>query len=96
MGNYATNCPSKKYNNGSTKGLEGEALASQFEMYFTLIACMVSSMVGCVWYLHSGASFHMIGDKSLFSTLEEEDLKMHIEMGDDERYSVSGVGTVSF
>ena len=28
--------------------------------------------------------------------MEEKDLKMHIEMGDDERYSVSGVGTVAF
>ena len=38
----------------------------------------------------------MTGDKSLFSTLEEKDLKMRIEMGDDERYSVLGVGTVAF
>jgi len=38
----------------------------------------------------------MTGDKSLFSALEEKDLKMHIEMGDDGRYSVSVVGTVTF
>jgi len=57
---------------------------------------MVSSMMGCVWYLDCGASFHMTDDKSLFSTLEDKDLKMHIKMGDNERYSVSGVGTVYF
>ena len=51
MGHYATNYPSKKSNNVSTKGSEGEALASQFEMDFTLIACMVSSMMGSVPYL---------------------------------------------
>ena len=96
MGHYATNCPSKKSKKGPSKGLEGEALASQFEMDFTLIACMVSSMIGCVWYLDSGASFHMIGDKNLFSALEEKYLKMCIEMGDNGRYSVSGVGTVAF
>jgi len=56
---------------------------------------MVPVMVGCVWYLDSGASFHMINDKSLFSTLEEKDLKMCIDMGDDGKYNVSGVGTVS-
>ena len=78
------------------EGSEGEALTSQFEMDFTLIACMVSSMMGCVWDLDSGASFHMTGDKNLFNTLEEKDLKMRIEMGDDGRYSVSRVGTVSF
>ena len=65
-------------------------------MDFTLIACMVSSMMGCVWYPDSGNSFHMTGDKSLFNALEEKDLKMHIEMGDDGRYSVSRVGTVGF
>eukprot|EP00253_Pinus_taeda_P005090 PITA_05090 len=53
-------------------------------------------MVGCVWYLDSGASFHMYGDKNLFSTLEEKDLQMQIEMGDDRKYRVSGEGTVVF
>ena len=78
MGHYATNFPSKKSKKGSSKGSEGEALASQFEMDFSLITCMVSLMMGCVWYLDSGASFHMTGDKILFSTLEEKDLKMCI------------------
>ena len=78
------------------EGSEGEELTSQFEMDFTLITCMVSSMMGCVWYLDSGASFHMTGDKSLFNTLEEKDLKMRIEMGDGERYTVLGLGTVAF
>ena len=96
MGHYAINCPSKKYKKGSLEVSEDEALASQFEMDFTLIACMLSSMMGCVWYLDSGVSFHMTNDKSLLSTLEDKDLKMHIEMGDDERYSVLGVGTVDF
>ena len=95
MGHYATNFPSKKSKKGSSEGSEVEELASQFEMDFTLMACMVSSMMGCVWYLDSGASFHMTGDKNLFSALEDKD-KMHIEMGDDGRYSVSGVGTVAF
>jgi len=96
MGHYATNCPSKKSKKGSSEGSEGEALASQFEMEFALITCMVSSMMGCGWYLDSGASFHMTGDKSLFNALEEKDLNMRIETGDDERYSASGVGMVAF
>ena len=78
------------------EGSEGDTLASQFKMEFTLIECMVSLMMGCVWYLDSGASFHMTGDKNLSSALEEKCLKMSVEMGDDERYSVSGVGMVSF
>ena len=74
MGHYATNCPQKKSKNGSSKGSDGEALASQFELDFSLIKSMVSSIVGCVWYLDNGASFHMIGDKELLNDLEEKDL----------------------
>ena len=94
VGHYATNCPQKKSKKGSSKGLDGEALASQFELDFSLIACMVSSMVGYVWNLDSGASFYMTGKKNLFSTLEEKDLQMRIEMDNDGKYHVLGQGTV--
>jgi hypothetical protein len=54
------------------------------------------SALGSMWYLDSGASFHMTGDKEFFSDLEERDLKMHIKMGDDGRYSEIGIGTITF
>ena len=38
----------------------------------------------------------MTNDKSLFNTLEENDLQMRIEMGDDGKYRVLGEGTVVF
>ena len=47
MGHFATNCPLKK----SSGGAEGEALASQFKLDFSLISWMVSSIMGSVWYL---------------------------------------------
>lgn len=72
IGNFATNCPLKKSKENSLGGAMGEALASQFELNFSLIACMVSSMLGSVWYLDSGASFHITGNKELFSDLEEK------------------------
>ena len=49
----------------------GEALASQFELDFSLIACLVSSVMGSVWFLDSSAYFHMTGDKDLFTDLDE-------------------------
>jgi len=57
---------------------------------------MVSSMVGCVCFLDNGASFHMLGDNNLFNTLEEKDLQMQIEMGDDGKYHVLVEGTILF
>ena len=38
----------------------------------------------------------MTGDKDLFTDLDEKDIGVHIEMGDDGRYSVTGIGTISF
>ena len=95
-GHFATNCPQKKKNKKAARSAAGEALASQFELDFSFIACLVSSYMGSMWYLDSGASFHMIGDKELFGDLEEKDLQMHIEMGDDGRYSAIGIGNISF
>jgi len=72
VGHFATKCLHKK----TSRGAVGEALDLEFELDFTLISCMVSSMMGSVWYLDSGASFQMTGNKYLFSNLEEKDLHM--------------------
>ena len=39
-GHYATNCPQKKKNKKASGSAVGEALASQFELEFSLIVCM--------------------------------------------------------
>jgi len=52
--------------------------------------------MGSIQFLDSGASFHMTGDRDLFFYLDEKDLGVHIEMGDDGRYSATGIGTISF
>jgi len=57
---------------------------------------MASSALGLVWYLDSGASFHMTRDKEFFNDLDEKSLKIHIEMGDDGRYRATGIGTITF
>jgi hypothetical protein len=38
----------------------------------------------------------MMGDKESFIDLEEKDLRMHIKMGDDGKYSANGIGTITF
>jgi hypothetical protein len=95
-GHLATNCPQKRKNKTITGAATGETLVSQFELDFALISCMASSSSGLVWYLDSGASFHMMGDKESFIDLEEKYLRMHIEMADDGRYSATGIGTITF
>lgn len=57
---------------------------------------MVSSMMGYGWFLDIEALFHMTDNKSLFITLEEKYLQMRINMGNDEKYTVSGMGMLLF
>jgi hypothetical protein len=95
-GHLATNYPQKKKNKTVVGSATGEALVSQFELDFSLIACMASSTSGSMWYLDSGASFHMMGDKESFIDLEEKYIRMYIDMGDDGRYRATGIGTITF
>jgi hypothetical protein len=66
-GHISTNYPQKKKKKKVVGAAAGEAIASQFELDFSLITCMASNALGSVWYLDSGASFHMTGDKEIFS-----------------------------
>jgi len=93
---YATKFTHKNSNKKNSRGAAGEALASQLKLDFTLIVCMVSTMMGNLWYLDLGASFHMTGYRDFFSDLEEKDLHMHIDLGDHRRYNVIGIGIVTF
>jgi hypothetical protein len=82
-GNRAANYLQKRKYKMIVGVANGEALVSQFELDFALITCMDSSASGSVWYLDSGASFNMTRDKESFIDLEEKDIRMHIEVGDD-------------
>lgn len=70
--------------------------SSQFEKYFSLIAYMANSISSNVWYIDSGASFHMTRNKEYFNHLKEKDMQFHIELRDDGKYVTRGVGTVNF
>lgn len=57
---------------------------------------MESIVMGNMWYLNNGASFHMKGNIDLFSDLEEKYLKHNIEFRDDGRYSTTYINTITF
>ena len=94
--NYATDCPQNKASKKEPSVVASEALASHFELFFTLIACLAKNLIGCMWYLDSSASFHMTGNRDLFSDLEEKDLQQNIEFGYYGRYSETNIGTITF
>ena len=47
----------------------------------------------CLWYLNSGCSRHMIGDKSLFKTLKEKE-DGYVTFGDGSYSKVLGKGSI--
>ena len=47
----------------------------------------------CLWYLDSGCSRHMTGDKSLFKTLKEKE-DGYVTFGDGSHSQVIGKGTI--
>ena len=49
-----------------------------------------------MWYIDSGASFHMTKNRKSFSHLKEKDMHVQIELGDDGQYVSRRVGIVIF
>jgi len=46
--------------------------------------------------LANGALLHMTEARELFSHLTEKDSGIHVELGDDAKYSMKGEGTILF
>ena len=65
---------------------EVEEFNKNFDEDFCLIFCMASATGSSVWYVDSGASCNMTGQKRFFKSLQEGGLNLHIELGDDAQY----------
>ena len=50
---------------------EVDEFSRNFDEEFCLIACMESTTGSSIWYIDSGASSHMTGQKSFFGDLQE-------------------------
>eukprot|EP00253_Pinus_taeda_P001804 PITA_01804 len=100
IGHFASKCPNWR-KKGSNKehvvaSTEVDEFASQFEKDFSLIASMTSLVGRNTWYIYSEVSFHMIGNREYFSQLDEKDMQVNIELGDNGKYATKGISTISF
>ena len=96
-GHYVSDCPErKKAKKQVAASASAEDLSTRMEDGFALIACMVSSTSQCVWYIDSGASFHMTGVREYFSSYKEEKTNIQISMGNLFKLNSVGKGTVQF
>ena len=97
-GHFASQCPNKKKksNTQMVGSAEVDGFSRNFDEELCLIACMASTTGKNIWYINSGASSHMTGQKRFFKDLQEGGTGIHVELGGDVRYQAQGVGTVSF
>ena len=68
-------------------------LASKLEEEVT---CLASSASSEVWYINSGASWHMTGIRECFSNYQEERMNFQIIMGNKAKCTPVGRGIVVF
>lgn len=71
-----------------------DELAKKFEKEFSLVPYLSSNMTHGVWFLDNKASHHMTRSRDLFTNMVEENPDIHVELGDNSRYVVEGIGRI--
>jgi hypothetical protein len=101
-GIFASSVHRERKARGSRKQLQRQQrqlseLASKFESDFSFVSCLSTSTTPrSARYLDSGPSRHMTEAREMFNNLSEEDLELHIELGNNAKYAVKGQGTMQF
>ena len=87
-GHFASQCldRKKKSNTRMVGSAKVDEFNRNFDEEFCLIACMANTTGSSIWYIDSGASSHMTGQKRFFRYLQEGGTGIQIELGDDVRY----------
>eukprot|EP00253_Pinus_taeda_P032414 PITA_32414 len=75
------------------KNSDFSMLASRLEEE---VACVASSASSGVWYIDSGASWHMTGIWECFSDYQEERITFQITIGNEAKCTLVGKGTIVF
>eukprot|EP00253_Pinus_taeda_P022914 PITA_22914 len=73
---------------------EEEDFSHEFRL-FTVDCALTASNEDDIWYVDSGASSHMTGNKEFFDSLEEVINGSKIYLGDDNGYQIKGHGVIS-
>ncbi|KAH9293147.1 hypothetical protein KI387_041654, partial [Taxus chinensis] len=82
---------------GSVEALGVDKLIARLDTTFAMVSCLsTNTVLGVGWYVDSGASRHMTLNKAAFFRLKEQHTSMQVELGDDAKYSVTGIGSISF
>ena len=102
-GHFVADCWKKgkgKHNASSTKekhAPEKKNHTNEPQKYYFLVTTLLGSISESdVWLIDSGASRHMTGSRNLLSKVSSKHSSLQVELGDNAKYEVKGVGFVSF
>jgi len=94
MGHYSFQCPHRKEKGKHhVHAADIETKVSKDEEYVS-----VSEIIGTItqgsdtWFMDSGASKHMTRFRSSLTKLTEKSSALQVELGDDSKHAVKGVG----
>jgi hypothetical protein len=74
-----------------------DEVADKLQREFLLVSVLSGTVSGSgTWLVDSGASRHMTGSQKSLTSLSEEDSGLQVELGDNAKYAVKGVGAASF
>ena len=106
VGHYVTDCPDRLLKLQETQETKEEETHEADELMLNEVVFLNEEKVKPntfetdldktnVWYLDNGASNHMSGDQSYFTTLDET-ITGKVKFGDDSRIDIRGKGSITF
>jgi hypothetical protein len=99
---YTSQCLNKKKKSEPevSTSVEIAEFAEKYEEFSLMIGPLGSWFLALedieMWFVNSGASWHMIGMRSMFLSLTEIDSDCNVNCGADPQLAVKGVGCVRF
>jgi hypothetical protein len=106
LGHYAFQCPHKNEKGkhhahaadtkDPTSKKEKESKDEEYIFVSALIGTITQGSDTDIWLVDSGASKHITGFRSSLTNLIEKNSSLQVELGDDSRHAVKGVGETSF
>jgi hypothetical protein len=74
-----------------------DEVANRLQREFLLVSTLSDTVSGSgTWLVDSGSSRHMTGSRESLTSLSEEDSRLQVELGDNAKFAVKGVGAASF
>jgi hypothetical protein len=71
-----------------------DELAEKFDKEFALVSCIYGTITRGLWFVDIGASCHMTRSHDNFTNMTKERRDLYVELGDNTRYVVEGIGSI--